>query len=184
MRSAWRSQRRRRGRRGEKSIADARFFNALFPRPFSLWAPNSNPRRSARHTWASSGRSLRSSPGGPTRTSGPRPARTLGSKRPSPWRTGSRRWSRTSLRTPWGRAPRGRSTSGARSSPSQSCRSRRAGPRRRRVGRRPGQGRRHRRVEAWDGKDESRDVFGKEEEEEFSLADLGLDLPSAGKDEL
>jgi len=43
MGSAWRSQRRRSGRRGEKTIADARFFNALFPRPFSLWAPNSNP---------------------------------------------------------------------------------------------------------------------------------------------
>ena len=39
-------------------------------------------------------------------------------------------------------------------------------------------------VEAWDGKDISRDALGKEEEEEFSLADLGLDLPSAGKDEL
>ena len=38
-------------------------------------------------------------------------------------------------------------------------------------------------VEPWDGKDISRDDSGKDDEE-FSLADLGLDLPSAGKDEL
>ena len=37
-------------------------------------------------------------------------------------------------------------------------------------------------VEPWDGKDISKDAGN--EEEEFSLADLGLDLPSAGKDEL
>lgn len=36
--------------------------------------------------------------------------------------------------------------------------------------------------EPWDGKDASRDDG--RDEEEFSLADLGLDLPSAGKDEL
>ena len=41
-------------------------------------------------------------------------------------------------------------------------------------------------VEPWDGKDfdPSKDSASGKDDEEFSLADLGLDLPSAGKDEL
>ena len=41
-------------------------------------------------------------------------------------------------------------------------------------------------VAPWDGNDVSEDsaAAGKDASEEFSLADLGLDLPSAGKDEL
>lgn len=41
-------------------------------------------------------------------------------------------------------------------------------------------------VEPWDGKDfdPSKDSAAGKQDEEFSLADLGLDLPSAGKDEL